>query len=164
MAALFSLTPALRLSLTDLRGGLVESGRSGARAAWRNLGANLVVLELCTAMVLLVGAGLLGKSFYRLLHVDLGIQADHLAMMRLQAPHSRYPKGEMVVSLARRVMEDTGRMPGVQSVAVTHSIPVANVAGGNTGFEIIGRPQHGTGYEASSRQVGSHTSARCRLG
>jgi macrolide transport system ATP-binding/permease protein len=154
MAALFSLTPALRLSLTDLRGGLVESGRSGARTAWRNLGANLVVLELCTAMVLLVGAGLLGKSFYRLLHVDLGIQADHLAMMRLRAPHSRYPKGEMVVSLARRVMEDTGRLPGVQSVAVTHSIPVANVAGGNTGFEIIGRPQHGAGYEASSRQVG----------
>ena len=154
MAALFSLTPALRLSLTDLRGGLVESGRSGARTAWRHLGANLVVLELCTAMVLLVGAGLLGKSFYRLLHVDLGIQADHLAMMRLRAPHSRYPKDEMVVSLARRVMEDTGRLPGVQSVAVTHSIPVGNVAGGNTGFEIIGRPQHGTGYESSSRQVG----------
>jgi predicted permease len=42
----------------------------------------------------------------------------------------------------------------VQSVAVTHSIPVANVAGGNTTFEIIGKPQHGTGYESSSRQVG----------
>jgi macrolide transport system ATP-binding/permease protein len=153
-ATLFSLTPALCLSLTDLRGGLVESGRSGARTAWRHLGANLVVLELCTAMVLLVGAGLLGKSFYRLLHVDIGLQPDHLAMMRLRAPHSRYPKDEMVVALARRVMEETGRLPGVQSVAVAHQMPIANVAGGNTGFEIIGKPQHGTGYEASSRQVG----------
>jgi macrolide transport system ATP-binding/permease protein len=155
MAALFSLTPVLRLSLTDLHAGLVESGRSGARTAWRHLGANLVVLELCTAMVLLVGAGLLGKSFYRLLHVDIGIQPDHLAMMRLRAPHSRYPKDEMVVALARRVMEETGRLPGVQSVAVTHGIPVANVAGGNTAFEIIGRPQHESGNESTSRQVGS---------
>lgn len=154
MAALFSLTPALRLSLTDLRAGLVENGRTGARTAWRHLGANLVVLELCIAMVLLVGAGLLGKSFYRLLHVDIGLQPDHLAMMRLRAPHSRYPKDEMVVSLTRRVMDEAGRLPGVQSVAVTHGIPVGNVAGGNTGFEIIGKPQHGTGYEASSRQVG----------
>jgi predicted permease len=105
-------------------------------------------------MVLLVGAGLLAKSFYRLLHVDIGVQPSHLAMMRLRAPHSRYPKDEMVVSLAQRVMEETGRLPGAQSVAVSHSIPVANVAGGNTTFEIIGRPQHGTGYESSSRQVG----------
>jgi len=52
------------------------------------------------------------------------------------------------------VMEETGRLPGVQSVAVAHQIPVANVAGGNTTFEIIGRPQHGARYESSSRQVG----------
>jgi hypothetical protein len=101
MAALFSFMPALRLSLTDLRAGLVERGRSGARTAWRHLGANLVVLELCTAMVLLVAAGLLGKSFYRLLHVDIGIQPEHLAMMRLRAPHARYPNNEMAVALAR---------------------------------------------------------------
>jgi predicted permease len=154
MAALFSLTPALRLSVTDLRAGLVENGRTSARTAWRHLGENLVVLELCTAMVLLVGAGLLGKSFYRLLHVDIGIQPDHLAMMRLRAPHAGYPKDEMVVALSRRVMEETGRLPGVQSAAVTHGIPVGNVAGGNTGFEIIGRPQHGAGNESTSRQVG----------
>ena len=154
MAALFSLAPALRLSTTNLRGGLVENGRTGAGTAWRRLGENLVVLELCTAMVLLVGAGLLGKSFYRLLQVDLGFQPGHLAMMRMRAPHGRYPKDEMVVALAQRVMEETGRLPGVQSVAVAHQIPVGNVAGGNTGFEIIGRPQHGASNEASSRQVG----------
>jgi predicted permease len=154
MAALFSLTPALRLSSTDVRTWLVENGRNGARTAWRHLGANLVVLELCTAMVLLVGAGLLGKSFYRLLRVDLGIQPDHLSMMRLRAPRPRYSKDEAVVSLARRVMEQTDRLPGVQSVTVAHQIPVANVAGGNTSFEIVGKPQHGTGYESSSRQVG----------
>ncbi|MBB5343741.1 hypothetical protein HDF10_001716 [Edaphobacter lichenicola] len=87
MAILFSITPVLRLSRTDLREGLTEGGRSSVRAVWRHLGANLVMLELCTAMVLLVGAGLLGKSFYRLLHTDIGLQPEHLAMMRLAAPH-----------------------------------------------------------------------------
>jgi hypothetical protein len=71
-----------------------------------------VVLELCTAMVLLVGAGLLGKSFYRLLHIDIGLQPDHLAMMRLRAPRSGYAKDDQVVALARRVMEETRRLPG----------------------------------------------------
>ncbi len=154
MAILFSLTPILRLSLIDLRAGLVEGGRGGARTAWKHLGANLVVLELCTAMVLLVGAGLLGKSFYRLLHVDIGLQPDHLAMIGLRSPHFRYAKPEQIVALTRRVMEETGRLPGVQSVAVAQQAPVANVAGGNTAFEIIGRPQHGIAYEAVNRQVG----------
>lgn len=155
MAVLFSLTPTLRLPLADLRSGLTESGRNDARASWRHLGANLVVLELCTAMVLLVGAGLLSKSFYQLLHVDIGIQPDHLAMMRLRAPVSRYPSNEKVVALARRVMEEIGRLPGAQSVAVTHGIPVANVASGNTAFQVIGKPQNGKGYESSIRQVGA---------
>ena len=46
------------------------------------MGANLVVIELATAVVLLAGAGLLGKSFYKLLHLDLGFQTDHLATDR----------------------------------------------------------------------------------
>src|SRR5207248_1848274 len=58
--ALSSMLPLLRLSLTELREGLMEgSSRGAARAVWRHLGANLVVVELCVAMVLLVGAGLL---------------------------------------------------------------------------------------------------------
>lgn len=152
MAVLFSLAPVLHLSQTDLHGGLMKGGRSGDGMVWRHLGAKLVVLELCTAMVLLVGAGLLGKSFYRLLHVDIGIQPDHLAMMRLLAPQAGYAKGEQWAALARRVMEETGRLPGVQSVAVAHQVPVGDAIGGNTGFEILGRPFQ-SGNEASSRQV-----------
>ena len=80
-AALFSLPPVLRLPLTKLREGLTEGGRGYAGTLWRRFGANLVVVELAIAVVLLVGAGLLGKSFYRLLHVDVGFQPDHLATM-----------------------------------------------------------------------------------
>jgi macrolide transport system ATP-binding/permease protein len=154
MAIQFSLTPILRLSSTDLRAGLAEGGRSGAKTTWRHLGSNLVVLELCTAMMLLVGAGLLGKSFYRLLHVDIGLQPDHLAMMGLRAPDAAYAKDEQIVALTRRVTEEAGGLPGVQSVAVARQMPVANVAGGNTAFEIIGRPQHESANESTDRQVG----------
>ncbi|HEY2040989.1 MAG TPA: ABC transporter permease [Edaphobacter sp.] len=164
MAILFSLAPVLHFSQTDLREGLMKSSRSGGGMAWRHLGAKLVVLELCTAMVLLVGAGLLGKSFYRLLHTDIGLQPDHLAMMRLRAPHSGYAKDEQLVALAEHVMKETGRLPGVQSVALAHQVPVGDVAGGNTTFDILGRP-HQSGNESSSRQVsvGYFSTVRARL-
>ena len=50
---------------------------------WRHLGANMVVLELAVAVVLLAGAGLLGKSFYRLLRVNVGFEPDHLATLQV---------------------------------------------------------------------------------
>ena len=75
-AILFSLTPMLRLSFVNVREGLAEGNRGYAGSTWRRMGANLVVIELATAVVLLVGAGLLGKSFYNLLHVDLGFDPD----------------------------------------------------------------------------------------
>src|SRR5450631_1365709 len=81
-ALLFAFTPALRLSPAKMRDGLAEGSRGSAGTLWRRLGANLVVLELAIAVVLLVSAGLLGKSLYRLLHVELGFEPDHLATMQ----------------------------------------------------------------------------------
>src|ERR1700761_3076870 len=57
---IFAVTPALRLPLTKMRDGLAEGGRGSAGTLWRRVGANLVILELAIAVVLLVGAGLLG--------------------------------------------------------------------------------------------------------
>lgn len=153
-AALSSTLPLLRLRLTDLRDGLMEGGRGAANAVWRHLGANLVVVELCIAMVLLVSAGLLGKSFYKLLHVDIGMQPAKLATLRVRAPFASYGKNEHQVALARRVSTETGRLPGVASVAIAHQIPVSNVSGGNTTFLVIGRPENrNANNEANSRNV-----------
>jgi macrolide transport system ATP-binding/permease protein len=87
-AALFSLAPSLRLRSPRIREGLAEGSRGSAGTTWRTLGSRLVVLELATAMVLLVGAGLLGKSLYRLLRVDLGLQPDHLIAIDVDAPRA----------------------------------------------------------------------------
>jgi macrolide transport system ATP-binding/permease protein len=80
---LFALTPMSRLKFAQISEGLSQGGRGAAGIVWRRFGVNLVVIELATAMVLLAGAGLLGKSFYRLLHMDIGIQPDHVATLRM---------------------------------------------------------------------------------
>src|SRR3954467_13469329 len=121
---LFSLTPTLRVSLSEMRAGLAENSRGSAGNTWRHLGSKLVVLELATAMVLLVGAGLLGKSLYRLLQVDIGMHAENLATLGVQAPGSTYSTNEQQVALSRRISDRIAMLPGVTSVGITSTPPV----------------------------------------
>src|SRR6185295_10536531 len=93
-AALFSLMPAFRLSSLDVREGMVGGGRGSAGKVWSRIGSKLVVLELTTAMVLLASAGLLGKSFYRLLQVDANFETKHLITMRVRPPLPAYAEDE----------------------------------------------------------------------
>jgi macrolide transport system ATP-binding/permease protein len=151
-AAIFSITPTLRLSLPDVRTGLAEGSRGSANNTWRRLGSKLVVLELATAVVLLVSAGLLGKSFYLLLHVNLGLQPENLATLQVNAPKSNYAKDPQVVALTRRVMSEVSALPGVKSVGVSSDLPV-NGWGDTSWFRVIGRPWHGEHYEVPERDV-----------
>ena len=162
-AALFSIAPAWRSFLPDLREGLAEGSRGSAGATWRRFGANLVVLELAIAVVLLVGAGLLGKSFYRLLHVDMGMQPDHLATLRVAEPDSIRDDKAKVVALAHDIMNRIASLPGVESVAGSSLLPVR---GGNTMWiRVIGHPFHGEHNEVGYRQVSSayFTTLRAKL-
>ncbi|MGI8771410.1 MAG: ADOP family duplicated permease [Acidobacteriaceae bacterium] len=153
-AALFSITPMLRLPLRKVQDGLTQGGRGSAGTTWRRLGANLVVLELAIAMVLLVGAGLLGKSFYRLLHVELGFQPDHLATLQVAISETRYPKDEQVVAVERQIVSRAAGLPGVRAAGVTTMLPVSG--NGNTNWiRFVGRPYHGEHNEVNERDVSS---------
>jgi len=153
-AVLFSITPALRLSLADLRGDLAEGGRSSAGTVWRRLGSNLVVVELAIAMVLLAGAGLLGKSFYRLLHVDLGFEPDHLATLVIELPEATYTKEDQIVAVTRRIVASLSSLPGVKSVGTTTVLPITY--NGNTDWiRFVGRPYSGEHNEVNEREVSS---------
>jgi predicted permease len=161
--ALFSVTPTWRSFLPDLREGLAEGSRGSAGTTWRRFGANLVVLELATAVILLVGAGLLGKSFYRLLHVDMGMQPEHLATLRVAEPDSIRDNNAKVVALAHEIMNRTANLPGVESVAISSLLPVR---GGNTMWiRVLGHPFHGEHNEVGYRQVSSgyFTTLRAKL-
>jgi predicted permease len=153
-AALFSLTPIVRLPLTKLREGLSEGGRGYAGTLWRRFAANLVIAELAIAVVLLVGAGLLGKSFYRLLHVDVGFQPDHLATLQLELSDASYPKDEQMVAVERQIISRVDSLPGVESAGISNVLPVS-FNGNTTWIRIVGRPYNGEHDEVNQRDVSS---------
>jgi macrolide transport system ATP-binding/permease protein len=160
-AALFSLPPVLRLPLAKLREGLTEGGRGYAGTVWRRFGANLVAVELAIAVVLLVGAGLLGKSFYRLLHVDIGFQPDHLATLQVALSDATYAKDEQVVAVGRQIVSRVQRLPGVESVGLTSVLPVS-FNGNTTWIRLVGRPYNGEHNEVNQRDVNSDLFATLR--
>ena len=151
-AALFSLTPSFRLSSLEMRDGMAEGGRGAAGKVWTRIGSKLVVLELTTAMVLLVGAGLLGKSFYRLLQVEPGFETNNLITMRVTAPRANYSKDEEALALGRKLQEEVKRLPGVTSVALADVLPLS--FNGNTDWiRFVGRDYNGEHNEVNQRGV-----------
>ena len=153
-AVLFSVTPALRLSRSGLRDDLAEGSRGSAGMTWRRFGSNLVVLELAIAMVLLVGAGLLGKSFYRLLHVDVGFPVDHLASFEVAMPDAGYTKPEQVLAAEEQILSRIQSVPGVKAVGHTSVLPVS--CNCNTDWvRFPGRPYHGEHNEVNERDISS---------
>ena len=151
----FSLLPALRVSLSDLRESLTEGGRSASGTLWRRFGSNLVVLELAMAVVLLTGAGLLGKSFYRLLHVDSGLEPSHLALLEIAATGSIYDKNAQLIALERQLQSTLSALPGVQSIALTSRPPLGD-GDGTTGFSIVGAPPDNVHREVAFRSVSAN--------
>ena len=147
-----SLAPMLRLARSDVRAGMAEGERGSSGNTWQRLGFKLVVLELATAMVLLVGAGLLGKSLYRLLNVDLGFRPDRLATLQVAVPGTRYPAHEQIVALGKQIIERIAALPGVESVGLASLIPVS--FNGNTDWiRFVGRPYNGEHNEVNQRDV-----------
>jgi macrolide transport system ATP-binding/permease protein len=163
-AMLFSLTPMLNLSLSKMSEGLAEGSRGSAGTLWRRLGANLVVIELATAVVLLTGAGLLGRSLYGLLHVDLGFAAEHLAIIHVGLPERAFSKDEQVVGFERQLLERVKNLPGVESAALT-SLPPVSCNCNTDWVRFVGKPYNGVHNEVNSRDVtaGFFTTIQTRL-
>ena len=148
---LFALTPALRLVFSDSRQGLAEGSRGSAGMTWHRLASKLVVVEIAAAIVLLVGAGLLGQSLYHLLHLDIGMQADHLATVTVLAPNAKYQTNEQTVALVRQISDRLSTLPGARSVGISSRRPLL---GGNTMWiRIAGRPYHGEHNDVHYREV-----------
>jgi predicted permease len=151
-ALLLAATPALRLSFQDVRDGLSDGGRGGSGRLWRSLGANLVVVELAVAVVLLAGAGLLGKSFYRLLHVPIGFDSNYLATVQVTVPDTKYQSDGETVALYREIVRRISALPGVASTGITSVLPVqCNCAIDRIQFP--GRPYHGEHNDVDERHV-----------
>ena len=164
-AVLLALPPSLRIWSPELRSGLAEAGRGSAGTVWRRLGSRLVVLELSTAMVLLAGAGLLGQSLYRLLHVAIGVRPEHLAAIDVYAPREGYGKVPQQIALARLLTTRVESLPGVTSVAVAENGVPLSGNGNTTWFHVQERPWHGEHNDVPERDVtaGYFTTLGARL-
>jgi putative ABC transport system permease protein len=136
---LFGLAPALQVSRTSVNEVLKEGGRgsSGSRRT-RWLSSTMVVAEIALTLVLLVGAGLMIRSFLAVYSMNLGIQTDYLMTMRLQLPNTKYPKEENRREFYDRLRPRLSSIAGAESVALSSSMPPQGAGGAR--LEIEGRP------------------------
>jgi putative ABC transport system permease protein len=136
---LFGLAPALQVSRTNVNEVLKEGGRGNAgnrRTGWMT--STMVVVELTLTIVLLVGAGLMTRSFLKLYSLDLGVRTDHLMGMNLRLPNTKYPTEESRRGFYDRVLPRLAAIAGVDGVAITTSLP--SNGGWRGPFEVEGRP------------------------
>jgi putative ABC transport system permease protein len=144
---LFGVAPALQVSRMDLNEGLKESSRGGTDSPRRHrMRALLVISEVALSLVLLVGAGLMIRSFSRLLAVDPGFKADHVITSFVSLPHSKYPKWQDQSAFFNRLLERLRNVPGVSAAGVVTDIPL--YGGSSTGFDVEGRPPAAPGERA----------------
>jgi len=137
---LFGIVPALRTAKLDLRETLNESSRgSTAGPGHHRIRGALVAGEIAMAMLLLVGAGLLLRSFSRLQDIPPGFQAGHLLVADLPLSLTAYAKPEQRFQFFDRIVERVKSLPGVRSAGAASFLPVSG-GGGLLHFNIYGRP------------------------
>lgn len=133
------LAPALARGAFDINKSLKEGGSREGSAKARNWGRWLITLEVTLAFVLLIGAGLLMRSFQRLREVHPGFQSDHLLTATVSLSQPKYAQPELLLAFFHQVLESAASLPGVRAAAVTNSIPVEGWEEDGP-FQIEGRP------------------------
>jgi putative ABC transport system permease protein len=133
-------------SLARLREGArgATSGRSR-----RNLRNGLVVTEVALATILVAGAALLIKDFWRLYQQELPIQPDGVVITQIRLPSTRYDSAAKTLQFFERLRDEVGAIPGVRSVALSYEHPLSE--GWTSSFMIVGRPDVPAGLRPESR-------------
>jgi len=137
---LFGMAPAIQGSRANLNAALTEAGRGGtAGRAARRLRSALVVAEIALALLVLIGAGLLMRSFSRLRHIDPGFQPRGLLTLRIPMGGGRNNAIDRRVAFFGQVTDRVAALPGVRSVGAVSELPLAGLGLGSM-FWIDGRP------------------------
>jgi putative ABC transport system permease protein len=146
---IFGLVPALQASKPNLNETLKDAGRGSTEGGRRHLVRSvLVVLEVATALVLLVGAGLMIKSFLRLQNVDPGFNPNNALTAKIALPQKKYPETDQRAAFYKQLLEKVAALPGVQAAGAACVLPLDDDY--VLGFEIQGRPPYPAGDEPST--------------
>ncbi len=137
---LFGLAPALQASRTDPKQDLQNAGRTttGGRHQSR-LRSVLVIAEVGLASLLLIGAGLMLRTFLNLIHVDAGFRGDHVLTASLSLPHARYKTGEQTAKFYDDLGTSLNQLPGVESAGAGSDLPWTGYDENAGGFTIEGK-------------------------
>jgi putative ABC transport system permease protein len=122
---LFGMVPALQLSKPDLNSVLRDEGRGSTGSRHRNHARSLLVIaQVALSMVLLVGSGLLIRSFARLQTVNLGFDPAQVLTMRIALPPTKYAAAQQMISFYNRTLQQIGNLPGVRAVTISSALPL----------------------------------------
>ena len=146
----FGLAPALQSSRPDVADALKEGGRGAPTGSMRHRARSaLVTAEVAFSLVLLVGAGLLLRSFWRLTRVDPGFAPAGVVTMKINLPESKYPSAGEIQTFYEALFARLRAHPGVAGVATVSIVPFGY---GNTANEVVieGRPDDPGGAKASA--------------
>ncbi len=136
---LFGLAPALQAARPDLAASMKEGGRGSTAGGRQRLRSALVVSEMALAFLLLTGAGLLLRSFQRLMQVDAGFEAHNVITMGLPTPVKQYTDAAQLNAYLREVKSRVEALPGVREAAYTSALPLQGWSYGMP-FQIAGKP------------------------
>jgi putative ABC transport system permease protein len=137
----FGLAPALSATKLDLAGAMKEGGRGAAGdSGRRRLRSALVVAEVALAFILLTGGGLLVRSFFQMMQVELGFNPTNVLTLRLPIANDRFPDASQLSAYVRQLVSRINAVPGVTGAASTDSLPLEGFSNGMP-FLIAGRDQ-----------------------
>jgi putative ABC transport system permease protein len=143
---LFGIAPAWKISSGGVQGALREEGRGTVGPAHHRLRNTLVVAEIALALILLVGAGLLVRSFVHVLAADSGFRADGVLTANLPLPQTRFPEEAKRAAFVRAVVERMKAIPGVEVASA--ALPL--LGGWQSSFTLEGRPEPPAGQLPSA--------------
>jgi putative ABC transport system permease protein len=138
-SVIFGLAPALRASRPDLNEALKEGGKGAGGLSRQRVRNLLVIAEVALALALLVGAGLMIRSFMRLQQVDLGFDPRNALILQIALPESKYSQPNQREAFYRQMLERIRLLPGAQSAGVVSIAPLAGMDASSY-FTIEGRP------------------------
>jgi len=138
----FGFLPSFLSARSQIGESLKDEARSTATGRSTLLRSLLVVAQMSLALVLLVGSGLLIRSFVRLVGVDPGFDPRNLLTFQVGLPHAKYPQDEAQMAFFRDLLLRLGRLPGVRSVSMENFPPLTGM-GSATSVHIIGQPKRG---------------------
>jgi putative ABC transport system permease protein len=149
----FGIVPALQASKPNLNEMLKDAGRGSTGGRRQHAVRNaLVVLEVAISLVLLVGAGLLMKSFIGLQNVDPGFDPKNALTVAISLPERKYPEKKLQEAFFKQLIERVSALPGVQATAAASNVPFGNIHWGNwdRGFRVEGRTSNSSGGEGGT--------------